>query len=74
MSSKLVGWMLTSGRRSGGKPGTGLSGRSVALSPGRLTAALESGQAEGKIVSAAGVDYIDAAVAVLSGEGHVGKV
>lgn len=46
---QLVDWMLTSGRRRGGKPGTGLSGRSVALTLGRLTAALESAQAEGKI-------------------------
>ncbi|WP_088289823.1 tyrosine recombinase XerC [Kineosporia sp. A_224] len=36
----LVEWMLTSGRRRGGKPGTGLSARSVALTLGQLRAAL----------------------------------
>ena len=39
----LVTWMLTSGRRRGGRAGTGLSARSVALTLGRLSAALESG-------------------------------
>jgi integrase len=47
---ELVDWMLTSGRRRGGKPGTGLSGRTVRLTLGRLTAALESAVLEGKIV------------------------
>ncbi|MEU6641269.1 tyrosine-type recombinase/integrase [Saccharomonospora sp. NPDC046836] len=47
---KLIEWMLTSGRRRGGKPGTGLSGRSVNLTLDRLTAALETAHAEGKIV------------------------
>lgn len=46
----LVDWMLTSGRRRGGKPGTGLSGRSVRLTLGRLTAALEMATLEGKLV------------------------
>jgi hypothetical protein len=36
----LVDWMLTSGRRRGGQPGTGLGVRSVRLSLGRLRAAL----------------------------------
>lgn len=47
---KLVTWMLTSGRRRGGKVGTGLSGRSVGLTLGRLTAALEMAVKEGKLV------------------------
>ena len=47
---KLVTWMLTSGRKRGGKPGTGLSGRSVGLTLGRLTAALEMAVKEGKLV------------------------
>jgi hypothetical protein len=34
-------WMLTAGRRRGGKPGTGLSGRTARLTLGRLKAALE---------------------------------
>ena len=45
----LVTWMLTSGRRRGGKAGTGLSARSVRLTLGRLTAALELAVEEGKI-------------------------
>jgi len=45
----LVTWMLTSGRRRGGAAGTGLSARSVRLTLGRLTAALESAVEEGKI-------------------------
>lgn len=36
----LIDWMLTSGRRRGGKPGTGLGLRSVRLTLGRLRAAL----------------------------------
>jgi integrase len=36
----LVDWMLTEGRRRGGKPGTGLSVRSVRLTLGRLRTAL----------------------------------
>jgi integrase len=47
---QLKTWMLTEGRRRGGKPGTGLSGRSVALTLGRLTAALEMAVREGKLV------------------------
>ena len=38
----LVDWMLISGRRRGGKPGTGLSPRSVQLTLSRLKAALDS--------------------------------
>ena len=45
----LVSWMLTSGRRRGGKAGSGLSARSVRLTLGRLTAALESAVEEGKL-------------------------
>ncbi|WP_410662129.1 Arm DNA-binding domain-containing protein [Amycolatopsis sp. lyj-84] len=36
----LVEWMLASGRKRGGKPGTGLSARSVQLTLGRLRSAL----------------------------------
>lgn len=43
-------WMLTAGRRRGGKPGTGLSGRTVRLTLGRLSAALEMAVLEGKLV------------------------
>jgi integrase len=45
----LVSWMLSSGRRRGGQAGTGLSARSVRLTLGRLTAALEDAAAEGKL-------------------------
>jgi integrase len=45
----LVDWMLTSGRRRGGPAGSGLSGRTVRLTLGRLTAALDMAVAEGKI-------------------------
>jgi integrase len=45
----LVTWMLTSGRRRGGKAGSGLSARSAALTLGRLTAALEMAVAEDKL-------------------------
>jgi integrase len=45
----LVTWMLTAGRRRGGKAGTGLSARSVRLTLGRLTAALELAVEEGKL-------------------------
>lgn len=38
----LVDWMMTSGRRRGGKAGTGLSPRSVQLTLSRLKAALDS--------------------------------
>ncbi|HUZ00751.1 MAG TPA: Arm DNA-binding domain-containing protein, partial [Thermomicrobiaceae bacterium] len=37
----LMDWMLTAGRRRGGKPGTGLSGRTARLTLGRLKAAPE---------------------------------
>ena len=47
---QLVTWMLTERPRRGGKPGTGLSRRSVALTLGRLTAALEMAVKEGKLV------------------------
>jgi hypothetical protein len=46
----LVDWILTAGRRRGGKPGTGLSGRSARLTLGRLSAALEAAVLEGKLV------------------------
>jgi integrase len=45
----LVTWMLTAGRRRGGRAGTGLSARSVRLTLGRLTAALELAVEEGKL-------------------------
>jgi integrase len=47
---ELMDWMLTSGRRGGGKPGTGLSGRSARLTLGRLNAALEAAVLEGKLI------------------------
>jgi integrase len=46
----LVDWMLTSGRRRGGKPGTGLGARSVRLTRGRLKAAFEMAVDEGRLV------------------------
>jgi integrase len=46
----LVDWMLTSGRKRGGKPGTGLGTRSVRLTLGRLKAAFEMAVDEGKLV------------------------
>ncbi|WP_436493189.1 tyrosine-type recombinase/integrase [Actinokineospora sp. HUAS TT18] len=46
---RMVTWMLTSGRRRGGKPGTGLGPRSVQLTLGRLTAAFEMALAEGMV-------------------------
>jgi integrase len=45
----LVDHMLTAGRKRGGKPGTGLSGRSVNLTLGRLRAAFEQAVREGKL-------------------------
>lgn len=39
----LVDWMLTSGRKRGGKPGTGVGARTVALTLGQLRAALNLG-------------------------------
>lgn len=47
---KLVTWMLTSGRRRGGTPGTGLSGRSARATLARFTAALTMAQQEGVVV------------------------
>jgi integrase len=47
---ELMDWMLTAGRRRGGKPGTGLSGRTARLTLGRLSAALEMAVLEGKLV------------------------
>jgi integrase len=38
----LVDWMLTEGRKRGGKPGTGLGARSVQLTLSRLRSALDS--------------------------------
>ena len=46
----LVDWMLTAGRKRGGKPGTGLGARSVRLTLGRLKAAFEMAVDEGKLV------------------------
>jgi integrase len=46
----LMDWMLTAGRRRGGKPGRGLSGRTARLTLGRLSAALEVAVLEGKLV------------------------
>lgn len=46
----LVEYMLTSGRKRGGKPGTGLGPRSVRLTLGRLNAAFELAFLEGKVV------------------------
>jgi integrase len=46
----LMDWMLTAGRKRGGKPGTGLSGRTARLTLGRLSAALEAAVLEGKLV------------------------
>jgi integrase len=46
----LMDWMLASGRRRGGAPGTGLSGRTARLTLGRLSAALEMAVLEGKLV------------------------
>jgi integrase len=43
----LRDWLLTSGRRRGGTPGTGLGPRSVALTLGRLKAALAMACADG---------------------------
>ena len=43
-------WMLTAARKRGGKPGTGLSGRTARLTLGRLSAALEAAVLEGKLV------------------------
>jgi integrase len=51
----LVDWMLTSGRRRGGKPGTGLSGRSVRLTVARLVTPPEHVQRERETWSKAGV-------------------
>lgn len=45
----LMDWMLTAGRRRGGKPGTGLSSRTARLTLGRLSAALEMAVLEGKL-------------------------
>jgi integrase len=46
---RMVSWMETSGRRRGGKRGTGLGPRSVQLTLGRLTAAFEMATLEGLI-------------------------
>jgi integrase len=45
----VVDYMLTSGRKRGGKPGTGLGARSVNLTLGRLTAAFEMAVREGRM-------------------------
>lgn len=46
----LVTWMSTSGRKRGGQAGTGLGARSIGLTLGRLTAALETALQEGLVV------------------------
>jgi len=46
----LMDWMLTAGRRRGGKPGTGLAGRTARLTLRRFSAALEAAVLEGKLV------------------------
>ncbi|MFF2522296.1 tyrosine-type recombinase/integrase [Streptomyces liangshanensis] len=46
----MVTWMLTSARRIGGKPGTGLSARTVDLTLGRLRAVLILGMRRGILV------------------------
>jgi hypothetical protein len=46
---RLVDWMLTEGRKRGGKPGTGLGPRSVRLTLGRLKAAFEMAMDEGRL-------------------------
>lgn len=46
----LVDYMLTRGRKRGGKPGTGLGPRSVRLTLGRLSAAFEIAVLEGRLV------------------------
>ena len=46
---RMVTWMETSGRRRGGKPGTGLGPRSVRLTLNRLTAAFEMAALEGLV-------------------------
>ena len=46
---ELVDWMMTAGRKRGGKPGTGLSGRTARLTLGRLSAALDMAVLEGKL-------------------------
>ena len=43
----LVDWMLTSGRKRGGKPGTGLGARSVRLTPARRESVVASEVLEG---------------------------
>jgi integrase len=45
----LVDWMLTSGRRRGGRPGTGLSPRAVRLTLGRFKAALDMAARRGLV-------------------------
>lgn len=46
---QLVTWMESSGRRRGGKPGTGLGPRSIRLTLSRLSAAFESAVLEGLV-------------------------
>jgi integrase len=46
----LIAYMRTSGRKRGGKPGTGLSGRSVNMTLGRLKASFERAVREGRLV------------------------
>ena len=48
---ELRDWMLSEGRRRGGKPGTGLGPRSVQLTLGRLSAAFELACQDGHLVA-----------------------
>jgi integrase len=45
----LRNWMLTAGRKRGGKPGTGLGARSVRLTLSRLAAAFDQALDDGKV-------------------------
>lgn len=47
---EFVDWLVTSGRRRGGKPGTGLGARSVQLTLGRFRSALNLGVRRGWVV------------------------
>jgi len=54
----LRDWMLTSGRKRGGKPGTPLGARSVQLTLGKLSAAFELGVRDRKVTQNP-VRYVD---------------
>jgi integrase len=55
---QLRDWMLTSGRKRGGKPGTPLGARSVQLTLGKLSAAFELGVRDRKVTRNP-VRYVD---------------